>query len=99
MFHIDDIINGKFAHTKGLNNVYFFELIWDTINPNVTSAVTHPYYSSFHHTVEMYPSRVLGVIERVQNMLLKLMGRTGVAHKLNYMDHATMSSEWKIIKR
>ena len=98
VFHINDIINGKFAHTKGLNNVYFCRLIWDTINP-VTSAVTHPYYSSFDNAVESYPSRVWGVIVRVQNMLLKLMGRTGEAQKLNYLEHATMSmSEWKIIK-
>ena len=99
VFHVNDIINGKFVHTKGLNNVYFCQLIWDTINP-VASAVTHPYYSSFDHTVESYPSRVWGVIVRVQNMLLKLMGRTGEAQKLNYMDHATMSvSKWKIIKK
>ena len=43
--------------------MYFCRLIWDTISPNVTSAVTHLYYSSFHHTIETYPSRVWGTAD------------------------------------
>ena len=78
IFHIMDIFHGRYPNTKGLKNVYFCRALWDTVNESPTSAMTHPYYPIFHcNRVESYPDRVWSVIERVQSMFHKVMGRRG----------------------
>ena len=98
IFHIIDILHGRYPNTKGLKNVFFCRSLLDETQ---NSTIPHPYYPIFHsNRVESYPDRVWGVIEKIQSMFHKVMGRRGDSQKLNYSESVNMSiREWIIIKR
>lgn len=101
IFHLQDLLDGRYANTGGLRNVFYCRLIWNTTNQHYSSATAHPYFSLFDSSeVESYSERVWGVIEKVQALFLKAMGKTGVSQKLNYTETISMTvREWKIIKQ
>ena len=100
IFHIEDILSGYYGHTHGMRNVFFCNSIWDCIQP-LTTAYSHPYYSIFaqNNNTESHAERLWGIIEKVQVMFLKTMGRRGESQKLNYTESVTLTQrEWKMVK-
>ena len=100
IFHIDDILHGKYLNTHGLKNVYFSRSILDAYtNRTLESASPLPYFEIFGGEVENHANRVWGVIERVQQMLLKAMGRRGKNQKLHYTESSVFTkNDWILVK-
>ena len=67
----------------------------------MSAAIPHPYYPIFlPNKIESYPERVFGMIEKIQVLFQKLMGKWGATQKHNYSETVYMSPrEWKIIKQ
>ena len=101
VFHASDIVRGKYPHTEGVRNAFYCRAMWDSSTPFIpNNFLTMPYYSIFNsNQVEKYAERVWSVIELVQNLILKLMGKRGKSQKLNQSEKVSLSPrEWEIIK-
>ena len=100
IFHHRDIISGRYSNTKGVKNAYFCRHIWDGQTP-LSNISAHPYYSIFlsNRCVESYGERVWGVIERIQEVMLKLMSNKALNQKLNQRVRIHMSNrDWQLFK-
>lgn len=100
IFHYEDIIKGVYGNTNGLRNTYFCRSMWDSNMP-MSVTYSHPYYSIFStDRVESYAERTWGMIEKIQNVLFKLMASRSGTQKLNQSIGIKCSHrDWEIIKK
>ena len=101
IFHIQDVLHGKYANTHGLKNVFVCRSFWDfESNQDINSVQPHPYFSIFDLNIaESYIARVWGLIEKVQHLILSTMRRRGDSQKLHYSESIALTGfEWKILK-
>ena len=84
IFHVDDLWDGKNLFTEGVRNAYYCHSKWSS-NQLRSSTINHPYFSIFDHTrVESYANkRVWGVIEKIQDIFIKLMGQISSTQALS----------------
>ena len=99
IFHISDLLREKYLHTDGVKNAFFCRFQWLTNSPR-SSFSTILYFSIFKdNQVESHSEILWGMVEKVQTIFLKLMGRTSQAQALQNSSNCHFTvREWDLFK-